>query len=82
MTHHQRIYDYMSKFGSISPMEAFSDLGETKLATRIGEMRRRGIEIDQREETGVNRFGQEVRYMRYWLPENKKNVAGSVVIQN
>ena len=89
MTHHQRIYDYMSKFGSISPMEAFSDLGETKLSTRIGEMRRRGIEIEGREEAGKNRFGQEVRYMRYCLRESgtpgassptKKNKAGSVVI--
>ena len=39
MTHHQRIFDYMERFGSISPMEAFRDLGETKLSTRIGEMR-------------------------------------------
>jgi len=49
MTHHERIYDYMDRFGSITPMEAFRDLGETKLATRIGEMRRKGIEIDQAE---------------------------------
>ena len=89
VTHHQRIYDYMSRVGSISPMEAFADLGETKLSTRIGEMKRRGIEIEGREEVGKNRFGQEVRYMRYRLRESgtpgsssptKKNRAGSVVI--
>ena len=79
MTHHQRIFEYMDKFGSISPMEAFADLGETKLSTRIGEMRRRGIEIEGREEIGKNRYGQPVRYMRYRLAE-KKNVAGSVFI--
>lgn len=79
MTHHQRIFDYMERFGSISPWEAFRDLGETKLSTRIGEMRRRGIEIEQAEETGKNRFGQPTRYMRYWLAE-KKNVAGSVIV--
>lgn len=78
-THHQRIFDYMERFGSISPMEAFADLGETKLSTRIGEMKRRGIEIEGREEVGKNRFGQECRYMRYQLAE-KKNTAGSVVI--
>ena len=73
MTHHQRIYDYMSRFGSISPMEAYNHLGETKLSTRIGEMRRRGIEIEGREEVGKNRFGQEVRYMRYRLADVSKN---------
>lgn len=67
MTHHERIYDYMDRFGSITPMEAFRDLGETKLATRIGEMRRKGIEIDQAECESQNRFGDTVRYMRYWL---------------
>ena len=81
MTHYQRIYDYMSKFGSISPMEAYDHLGETKLSTRIGEMKRRGIEIEGREEVGKNRFGQEVRYMRYRLAE-KKNVAGSVIVRD
>ena len=60
----------MSRFGSISPMEAFSDLGETKLSTRIGEMKRRGIETEGREEVVKNRFGQEVRYMRYRLRES------------
>ena len=66
-THHQRIFAYLEEFGSISPMEAFRDLGETKLSTRIGEMRRRGIEIDQAEEQGKNRYGDTVRYMRYSL---------------
>lgn len=78
-THHQRIFEYMERFGSISPMEAFADLGETKLSTRIGEMKRRGIEIEGREEIGVSRFGQEVRYMRYRLRE-KENKAGSVIV--
>lgn len=79
MTHHQRIHQYMLEFGSISPMEAFRDLGETKLSTMIGEMKRRGIEIESCEETGKNRYGQPTRYMRYRLAQ-KKSTAGSVVI--
>lgn len=70
VTHHQRIFAYLEEFRSISPMEAFRDLGETKLSTRIGEMRRRGIEIDQAEEQGKNRYGDTVRYMRYSLRES------------
>jgi len=79
--HYDRIIAFMEAHGSITPMEAFRELGETKLSTRIGEMRRKGVEIEQERETGTNRHGQTVRYMRYRLAE-KKNVAGSVVIQN
>lgn len=66
MTQHEKILQYINDFGSISPMEAFTDLGITKLATRISEMRRDGIEFNQRMETSKNRYGEKVHYMRYW----------------
>ena len=56
---------YISIFGSISPMEAFSKLGITKLSTRISEMKVLGIQFDQEYESHVNQFGKNVRYMRY-----------------
>lgn len=56
---------YIFAFDSITPMEAFSELGITKLATRISEMRVLGIQFDQDYEGRVNRFGKKVRYMRY-----------------
>ena len=61
----KQILDYIACFGSISPMEAFADLGITKLSTRISEMRMMGIQFDQTYEGGVNRIGRKVRYMRY-----------------
>lgn len=66
MTQHEKILQYINDFGSISPMEAFTDLGITKLATRISEMRRDGIDFNQRMETSKNRYGEKVHYMRYW----------------
>lgn len=56
---------YIAKFGSISPMEAFSDLNITKLSTRVSEMKVIGIHFDQDYEGRENRFGKKVRYMRY-----------------
>ena len=56
---------YIFVFDSITPMEAFSELGVTKLATRISEMRALGIQFNQDYEGRVNRFGKKVRYMRY-----------------
>ena len=65
MNQHERISQYMDDFGSISPFEAFRDLGITKLATRVSEMIRRGVPIAKRVETSVNRYGDKVHYTRY-----------------
>ncbi len=65
MTQHELILKYMDDFGSISPMEAFSDLGITKLSTRISEMSRMGYSFTKSMESSENRYGQRVHYMRY-----------------
>lgn len=66
MTQHEAIRQYIEDFGSISPMEAFRDLGITKLATRISEMKRKGEEFKQKEDVILNRYGKQVRFMRYF----------------
>ena len=66
---HERILQYLDEFGSITPMEAFSDLGITKLSTRIGEMIRKGVKIEKTMEVSKNRFGEKVSYMRYMKGE-------------
>ena len=65
MTQHERILKYIDDFGSITPMDAFMDLGITKLATRIGEITRRGHKIEKVDESGVNRYGDKTHYKRY-----------------
>ena len=65
MTQYERILQYMDDFGSISPMEAFSDLGITKLATRISEMTRNGYRFTKTMCDSTNRYGQKVSYVRY-----------------
>ena len=56
---------YIFNCGSISPMEAFNELGITKLSTRISEMKVLGIQFDQAFESRKNRIGKTVHYMRY-----------------
>lgn len=72
MTQYERITQYIRDFGSISPMEAFRDLGITKLATRVSEMRKCGMEFDQELEKTTNRYGDPVRYMRYRFREDSQ----------
>lgn len=71
MTQGQRVLNYIAEFGSISPMEAFTDLGITKLATRISELKKEGYEFKQQYEKVKNRYGEAVYYMRYAFPEVK-----------
>lgn len=67
-TQYDDILRFINEVGSITPMEAFSELGITKLSTRISEMRsRRGIEFEKRYVQGKNRYGRKIQYMRYSL---------------
>lgn len=67
MTQAERIREYMHDFGSITPMDAFRDLGITKLATRISEMRANGEIIFGELVTYENRYKERRKFMRYWL---------------
>lgn len=68
MTQNERILSYIKEFGSITPMEAFRDLGITKLSTRVSDMsRNHGIEFEKTYTKGKNRFGEPIYYMRYSL---------------
>lgn len=62
-----RILDYMLRFGSISTYEAFNDLGVTRLASRINDLKDIGFVINSEFETRKNRFGDSVSYKRYRL---------------
>lgn len=65
MTQRERILKYLDEHGSITPMQAFSDLGITKLATRISEMIRCGEKIRKVPQESRNRYGETVRFTRY-----------------
>lgn len=67
MTQDERIFNYIKEHGSITPMEAWNELGITKLATRVSEMSRAGIQFDKEMVKGKNRYGKPVSYMRYRL---------------
>ena len=65
MTQKERIVQYLDDFGSITTMEAFSDLGITRLASRIHELVSNGLPIKKEMVSSKNRYGEEVHFMRY-----------------
>lgn len=65
MTQREAIINYITEFGSITPMEAFADLGITKLATRISEMRKDGMQFKIETVKSKNRYGKVVHFAKY-----------------
>lgn len=72
-TQNERILDYMRRFGSITQFEALRDLGVMRLASRVSDMRSRGIPIEGKIEVVTNRFGEKGYIKRYTLKDGAEN---------
>lgn len=62
-----RLLRYLTEFGSITSMEAISELGDTRLSATIFNLREKGISIVGNWEEHKNRWGEKVRFIRYTL---------------
>lgn len=63
----ERVLNYMQDFGSISSLEAFKDLGVTRLSAVIFVLKRKGHIISSKTEKSKNRYGEPVHFARYRL---------------
>lgn len=63
-----RVLDYMRQNGSITSLEAFRDLGITRLSGVIFDLRK-DYAISSKTESGRNRYGEKTSYSRYYLEE-------------
>ena len=67
-THKERVLDYMKEFGSITSLDAFRDLGNTRLSASIWLLRHEdGLDIRSINVSARNRYGDAVSYARYYL---------------
>ena len=67
MTQIDLVLEYMKQNGSITPIEAMSELGIMRLGARIWDLKDRGVQIKTEQETRKNRYGKPVHYARYRL---------------
>lgn len=67
MTQTEKVIEYMRDFGSITTFQAFSDLGITRLASRICDIEKSGIKVERQTEIATNRYGEKVHYTKYSL---------------
>lgn len=64
-TQTEKVLDYIHEFGSITQYEAFRDLGVSRLASRISDLKRKGYKITSKFEAVKNRFDETVYIKRY-----------------
>lgn len=66
-TTQQRVFDYIMEFGSITTLQAFTDLGESRLSARIWELRDKGVNIGSEVIMVKNRFGESRHVKKYFI---------------
>ena len=72
-TQAQQIRRYVRQNGSITPMEAFFELGVTKLATRISEMQKDGWDVKKGWMEYQQPSGKTVRVRQYSRIRRRKD---------
>lgn len=63
----QRVFDYMVDFGSITTLQAYTDLGETRLSARIFELKHKGVNIGTEKIEVKNRYGETRHVSKYFI---------------
>lgn len=63
----EKIYKHMQKGKGITSMEAINLYGITRLSAKIYDLKHEGFNIVDEWETSLNRYGDKVRYKRYFL---------------
>ncbi len=69
MSQCERILKYMNEHGSITTLEAFIDMGITRLSGRIHDLRQKGYNIKSEWIDVTNRYGETVTCCKYYIAD-------------
>lgn len=69
ITQCERILRHLKDYGSITSMEAVTEYGIMRLASRINDLRAEGVAIVSETKTGKNRYGETTHFAVYRLAE-------------
>lgn len=72
MTQEERIIRHIEDYGSISSLEAVTEYGIMRLASRVHDLKRKGYAIVAENESGKNRYGEPCHWTRYKLFKEDK----------
>lgn len=69
MTQCERIIRHMNDYGSITSLEAMTEYGIMRLASRINDLKGQGYAIASERTTGKNRYNEPTSYCTYRFAE-------------
>lgn len=67
MTQCDRVLRHLQDFGTITSLEAMQEYGIMRLASRINDLKKAGIEVKREMVSAKNRYGESVSFARYLL---------------
>lgn len=67
MTQKEKVLNYIQAHGSITPLEAFTQLDVTRLAAVVYDLRADGHEVVTQDVESKNRYGDVARYAKYTM---------------
>lgn len=65
----ERILRHLRDYGSITSLEAITEYGILRLASRINDLKRQGYIISAERGKGQNRYGEQTTFAVYRLVE-------------
>lgn len=54
----ERVFQYIMDYGSITTLQAFVDLGESRLSAMIFNLKKKGVHICDERKVVKNRYGE------------------------
>lgn len=74
LTQCERILRHMKDYGSITSLEAVTDYGIMRLASRINDLKGMGYPIISERATGKNRYNETTSYSVYRLANKEVTI--------
>lgn len=78
----QRLMQWFRNGLKITSLQALDELGILQLSARLCELENIGVPISRERIQVVNRYGQDVRVMRYWIEPYRKAAELKKLINN
>lgn len=74
LTQCERVLRHLEDFGSITSLEAMSEYGIMRLASRISDLKGQGYSIAAERTTGKNRYNEPTSYCTYRLANKEETI--------
>jgi len=65
----EKVIRHLRDYGSITSLEAITEYGILRLASRISDLKNQGYAISSERATGKNRYGEVTHFSVYRLEE-------------